>query len=174
MAVDPLHASETRVTRSPAPRTPPERPSAHPTVRFRIDFGKRCSVGIGKVELLEAIARTGSLSQAARALRMSYRRAWLLLEDLNSSFDRRVVTTTTGGRGGGGAQLTEFGASLITAYRDLDAELRPLADARLRAVGEHARGGQASPVIRPTPISRTLARAREAGPAPPRRRAVER
>jgi molybdate transport system regulatory protein len=105
---------------------------------------------------------------------MSYRRAWLLLEDLNSSFDQRVVTTTTGGRGGGGAQLTGFGAALIAAYRDLDARLRPLADERLRAVGEHAKGGTASPVIRPTPISRTLARARGPGPASPRRRAAER
>ena len=176
MAVDPILAPETRVTRSPAPRAPRDRPAAHPTVRFRIDFGKRCSVGIGKIELLEAIARSGSLSQAARALRMSYRRAWLLLEDLNSSFDRRVVTTTTGGRGGGGAQLTEFGAALIAAYRDLDARLRPLADARLRAIGEHAKDGKASPVIRPTPISRTLRGAREPAPAPapPRRRAAAR
>lgn len=162
------------MTRSPAPRTPEDRSAARPTVRFRIDFGRRCSVGIGKIELLEAIARSGSLSQAARALRMSYRRAWLLLEDLNSSFDRRVVTTTTGGRGGGGAQLTEFGAALIAAYRDLDAQLRPLADARLRQIGEHAKDDKASPVIRPTPISRTLQGAREPAPAPPRRRAAAR
>ena len=162
------------MTRSTAPRATRDRSATHPTVRFRIDFGKRCSVGIGKIELLEAIAHTGSLSQAARVLRMSYRRAWLLLEDLNSSFDRRVVTTTTGGRGGGGAQLTEFGASLIAAYRDLDARFRPLADARLREVGEHAKDGKAAAVIRPMPISRTLAGARESAPAPPRRRAAER
>jgi len=48
------------------------------TVRFRVDFGSRCSVGVGKIELLEGIGRTGSLSQAAREMRMSYRRAWLL------------------------------------------------------------------------------------------------
>jgi molybdate transport system regulatory protein len=58
------------------------------TVRFRVDFGSRCSVGVGKIELLEGIARTGSLSQAAREMRMSYRRAWLLLEDMNVSFDQ--------------------------------------------------------------------------------------
>ena len=63
------------------------------TVRFRVDFDARCSVGIGKIELLEAIAGTGSLSQAARRLKMSYRRAWLLMADLNASFDQPVVDT---------------------------------------------------------------------------------
>jgi molybdate transport system regulatory protein len=56
------------------------------TVRFRVDFDRHCSVGIGKIELLEGIARSGSLSEAARRMRMSYRRAWLLLADLNTSF----------------------------------------------------------------------------------------
>ncbi len=67
------------------------------TVRFRVDFGGGCSVGIGKIELLEGIARSGSLSKAARAMRMSYRRAWLLLEDMNVSFDQPVAHATVGG-----------------------------------------------------------------------------
>ena len=82
------------------------------TVRFRVDFGSRCSVGIGKIELLEAIDRSGSLSQAARLLKMSYRRAWLLMADLNASFDQPVVDTTTGGAHGGGAVLTPLGGRL--------------------------------------------------------------
>jgi len=145
-----------------------------PTVRLRIDFGGRCSVGIGKIELLETIARTGSLSRAARAMRMSYRRAWLLLEDLNTSFDRRVATTTTGGRGGGGAELTEFGGSLVVAYRDLEARLGRLAAARLRDLGAHANAAQARGALRPPSLSRRSAHARSREPAPPRRRAAPR
>jgi molybdate transport system regulatory protein len=106
------------------------------TVRFRVDFGSECSVGVGKIELLEGIARTGSLSQAAREMRMSYRRAWLLLEDLNLSFDQPVANTSVGGRGGGGAMLTPFGVRLVAGYRKLDSSLRRLADRCLRDLGK--------------------------------------
>ncbi len=99
------------------------------SVRFRIDFGAGCSIGIGKIELLEGIAGSGSLSQAARNMRMSYRRAWLLLADLNASFDQPVALTSTGGRGGGGVILTAFGKRLVAEYRKMESELRPLADA---------------------------------------------
>ncbi len=97
-----------------------------PTLRFRVDFGNRCSVGIGKIELLEGIERTGSLSQAAREMRMSYRRAWLLLEDMNSSFEQSVAKASVGGRGGGGVVLTAFGRSLAAGYRQLESRLQPL------------------------------------------------
>jgi len=97
------------------------------TTRFRVDFGRQCSIGIGKVELLEAIAGSGSLSQAARQMRMSYRRAWLLLDDMNVSFDEPVARTSTGGRGGGGAVLTPFGERLVAGYRKMEAKLQPLA-----------------------------------------------
>ena len=70
--------------------------------------------------LLEQIARTGSLSQAARELGMSYRRAWQLLDDLNHSFNEAVATASVGGAGGGGVQLTSFGEELIAAYRDVE------------------------------------------------------
>ena len=69
------------------------------SVRFRVDFGSRCSIGVGKVELLEGIARSGSLSQAAREMRMSYRRAWLLVEQINNSLSEPAVTAATGGAG---------------------------------------------------------------------------
>lgn len=97
------------------------------SVRFRIDFGSRCSVGIGKIELLEGIARTGSLSKAAREMRMSYRRAWLLLEDLNLSFEHSVAKASVGGRGGGGVILTKFGSSLVAGYRQMESRLQPMA-----------------------------------------------
>ena len=93
-------------------------------VRFRVDFGRDEAVGPGKIALLEQIGRDGSLSQAARALKMSYRRAWLLLESLNGCFVEPVALTAKGGRGGGGATLTPFGRELIRAYRKLDAEIQ--------------------------------------------------
>jgi molybdate transport system regulatory protein len=109
-------------------------PSA-PTVRFRVDFDSQCSIGVGKIELLEGIARTGSLSEAARQMRMSYRRAWLLLADMNSSFDQPVAHTSTGGRGGGGATLTAFGKRLVAGYRKLEDRLQSLAGAFVRDFG---------------------------------------
>ncbi len=107
------------------------------TVRFRVDFGNRSSVGIGKIELLEGIERTGSLSQAAREMHMSYRRAWLLLEDLNTSFDHPVAHASVGGHGGGGVVLTEFGANLVASYRRLDSSLQPLAKSCLEDFARH-------------------------------------
>lgn len=108
-------------------------------IRFRVDLDSRCSVGIGKIELLENIARTGSISQAAREMRMSYRRAWLLLHDVNVGFDRPAVEASTGGRHGGGAALTDFGRSLVAAYRDLEQDIQALAASRLRSLGKHVK-----------------------------------
>jgi molybdate transport system regulatory protein len=86
-------------------------------VRFRVDFGPGCSIGPGKIELLEEIARTGSIRQAARALRMSYRRAWLLIDSVNQSFREPATRASVGGAGGGGVQLTRFGTDLVRRYR---------------------------------------------------------
>jgi len=119
-----------------------------PRVRLRIDFPSGHSVGPGKVDLLEAIAAEGSLSAAARSLGLSYRRAWLLLDDLNASFSERVVATAAGGARGGGTQLTGFGRRLVKAYRALEvrtnravAALEPAlaagADARAATLSRH-------------------------------------
>jgi molybdate transport system regulatory protein len=97
------------------------------TVSFRVELGPGRAIGPGKVALLENIDRNGSLSQAARTLRMSYRRAWLLLEDLNTSFQQPVALLSVGGRGGGGASLTPFGADVVRAYRELEARICTLA-----------------------------------------------
>ncbi len=109
-----------------------------PAVRFRVDFSPGCSVGIGKIQLLEAIAGSGSLSQAARTLRMSYRRAWLLLQDLNDSFDEPVACASVGGRGGGGVALTAFGRRLVQDYRSLESRIEELAVLQLRHASAHA------------------------------------
>ncbi|MGH8262500.1 MAG: winged helix-turn-helix domain-containing protein [Steroidobacteraceae bacterium] len=89
-------------------------------LRLRVDFGAAASVGPGKIALLEHIERQASLSQAARELGMSYRRAWQLMTDLNRSFSQAVATASTGGFGGGGASLTPFGRKLVKTYRALE------------------------------------------------------
>ncbi len=125
---------------------------AVPAVRFRIDFGPGEAIGPGKIALLEQIARGGSLSQAARELGMSYRRAWQLLDSLNHCFRQRVAVTAKGGRRGGGATLTAFGRELIRAYRDFDAEVQARAARHfapiIRRVRRRAVSHQAALVIR--------------------------
>jgi molybdate transport system regulatory protein len=103
---------------------PSNRKITYPSVRFRIDFGPGSSVGPGKIALLEQIERCGSLSQAARSLKVSYRRAWQLLDSLNSCFAEPVVLTSKGGRGGGGATLTLLGERLIHVYRAFDVRIQ--------------------------------------------------
>jgi molybdate transport system regulatory protein len=124
------------------------------TVRFRVDFGKQCSVGLGKIELLEGIVRTGSLSQAAREMHMSYRRAWLLLEDMNTSFDHPVAQASVGGRGGGGVVLTLFGTRLVAAYRQLESSLQPLAGTYLADFGRHIKAGAPRRAVKTASIKR--------------------
>ena len=97
--------------------------TTYPRIRFRIDFGSENGVGPGKIALLEQIEHCGSLSQAARNLKVSYRRAWELLDSLNSCFLEPVVLTATGGRGGGGATLTLLGDRVIHGYRAFDVKI---------------------------------------------------
>ena len=85
------------------------------TIRFDFDADRR--LGPGKVALLEAIQRTGSISAAGRAHEMSYRRAWLLVEDLNKLFGEALVTARPGGAKGGGAALTPTGEKVVALYR---------------------------------------------------------
>jgi molybdate transport system regulatory protein len=106
----------------------------NPVIRFRIDFAEHSSVGPGKIGLLEAIRNSGSISQAARDLGMSYRRAWLLIDSVKAAFRKPVTTATTGGKGGGGVALTEFGEGLVDSYRALERDIADLAQRRLRAV----------------------------------------
>lgn len=105
-------------------------------VFVRLDLAPGARIGPGKVALLEQIAATGSISGAGRALGMSYRRAWRLVEQLNAMFDRPVVTAQPGGSGGGGAALTAFGRELVGGYRAIEAEAQ--AQARDRLAGLEA------------------------------------
>lgn len=81
-------------------------------------------LGPGKVKILECIRDGGSISEAARGMKMSYRSAWLLVDSMNSQFKQPVVNTTLGGRGGGSATLTEFGADVIQRYRTMERATR--------------------------------------------------
>ncbi len=113
---------------------------------LRIDFDGADSVGPGKIRLLELLKETGSIAAAGRAMDMSYRRAWLLIDALNRSFREPVVATKLGGNGGGGAELTRFGAELVAHYRDMEtvahAALRPHLSALDRALAPRASADQ--------------------------------
>lgn len=106
----------------------------------RIDFGPAGALGPGKIRLLEAIGKTGSISQAGRSLGMSYRRAWLLVADLNRSFHAAVVVTQPGGRRGGGAELTRFGRDLIKKYRAIESRAEAAAKRQMRDLAAALRG----------------------------------
>jgi molybdate transport system regulatory protein len=125
------------------------RTSPAPHVRIRVDFAPGCSVGPGKVSLLEAIESEGSLTLAARLLAMSYRRAWNLLDDLNQSFAAPMVETAVGGKSGGGARLTDSGRALIRVFRDLERGTERLAARRMKEFSprraRHA-SGRATPL----------------------------
>jgi molybdate transport system regulatory protein len=105
-----------------------------PVIRFRIDFAKNSHVGPGKIDLLEAIRESGSLSQAARDLGMSYRYAWLLVHSLNGAFRKPVTVSTMGGKNGGGVLLTTFGESLVKSYRALEREIADVAARHLQSI----------------------------------------
>src|SRR5260221_14743160 len=83
------------------------------SLHLRIDFGPEQALGPGKVRLLELINETGSISAAGRALNMSYRQAWLLVDELKHMFNAPVVTTQVGGGGGGGTALTGTGRRIL-------------------------------------------------------------
>src|SRR5271168_3383785 len=93
-------------------------------------------LGPGKIELLELIDAHGSISEAARAMNMSYRRAWLLVAELNQSFRSPVTTAQTGGKGGGHATLTAFGRELIALYRKIETDAAAAAAAPMERLAE--------------------------------------
>lgn len=87
---------------------------------LRISFPHEDRLGRGKMELLEHIRETGSISAAGRAMDMSYRRAWLLVSDMNRMFLEPVVESQRGGQKGGGATLTPFGDELLARFRKME------------------------------------------------------
>jgi len=100
----------------------PARPNLIPVLR--ISFPHEDRLGRGKMELLEHIRETGSISAAGRAMDMSYRRAWLLVSDMNRMFKQPVVESQRGGQKGGGAALTPFGEELLARFRRMEETVR--------------------------------------------------
>ena len=105
-----------------------------PSLSLRIDLKPGGRVGPGKIALLEAIAERGSISAAGRALGMSYRRAWELVEDMNGIFGSAVTASQAGGRNGGGATLTPFGVDLVRRYRCVERAAADVAQAHLQVL----------------------------------------
>lgn len=92
--------------------------------RLRVKAGREIALGPGKADLLEMIAATGSIRQAAAALDMSYMRAWSLVKTMNRCFREPLVAVTRGGREQGGARLTECGVRVLALYREMESLAR--------------------------------------------------
>jgi molybdate transport system regulatory protein len=119
---------------------PKKKPKANETgktgdrLNIRIDLAGGLRIGPGKIAVLEEIARSGSISAAGRALRMSYRRTWELVEDLNTGLGAPVVETAAGGSGGGGTVLTPAGKAVIERYRAIEMDTAVAARKHLLAL----------------------------------------
>src|SRR5215468_10232665 len=109
---------------------------------IRLDLTDQDSIGPGKIALLEAIRGYGSISAAARHLGMSYRRAWLLVEQINEGLSKPAVTAAQGGASGGGATLTAVGEQVIELYRKIEGRTRSSANGEIRALGKLIRRRQ--------------------------------
>ena len=105
----------------------------HLSIRIDLPSGNR--IGPGKIALLEAIRSTGSISAAARSIGMSYRRAWLLVEEINQTLREPAVTAETGGARGGGAVVTPVGEKVVGLYRAIESQARVAAGNEFRAIG---------------------------------------
>ena len=107
------------------PATPSPKPlRGAPVARFRMRVmaGESIAIGPGKIELLEAIRESRSITAAAKAMGMSYRRAWMLVDEVNRSLKKPAVASAIGGDRGGGSELTEVGTLLVRAYRKIESD----------------------------------------------------
>lgn len=102
--------------------------------RIWIESNGHVLLGEGRVQLLKAIQKTGSLSKAAKSLNLSYKKAWQLLDSVNKSAKTPVTINSIGGIGGGGAELTEYGESLITAFDNINKNCWAFLDTELKKI----------------------------------------
>lgn len=114
-------------------------------LNIRIDLANGLRIGPGKVAVLEEIARSGSISAAGRVLKMSYRRTWELVEEMNTGLGTPVVETAAGGSGGGGTVLTRAGKAVIERYRAIEVDTAAAARKHLQALNRFAAGKKAAP-----------------------------
>jgi molybdate transport system regulatory protein len=106
----------------------------HAALTIRVDFGAFGYLGPGKVALMELISKHGSISAAGKEMGMSYRRAWLLVDESNHIFREPLVETQMGGSGGGGARLTRLGRDVVGRYRAIEGAAATACSAALRAL----------------------------------------
>jgi molybdate transport system regulatory protein len=105
-----------------------------PTLSLRIDLDDEGRIGPGKIRLLENIRQFGSISAAGRAMDMSYKRAWDLVDEINRMCRQPAVERQTGGKNGGGAALTPFGLSLVARYRKIERDAATAVRKELQAL----------------------------------------
>mgnify|MGYP000931706180 CR=1 FL=1 len=106
-------------------------------VVLRVEFDDEHYIGPGRVRLLELIGELGSISRAAKAMDMSYKRAWYLLEAFGACFGQPLVVRQLGGKGGGSAQLTKLGLEVIARYRAMEQLSRAAMEKEIRALSRH-------------------------------------
>ncbi len=106
----------------------------HTRLRLRLLFGDDAMLGPGKAELLEHIRDAGSISEAGRRMGMSYKRAWMLVGEMNKAFRQPLVDSSRGGPQGGGAQLTETGLAVLAHYRSLEARVAEAGATQIHAI----------------------------------------
>lgn len=107
-----------------------------PSLSLRINLDPEGRIGPGKIELLEHIASFGSISAAARNMKMSYKHAWDLVEEMNTLFGKPLVEAQTGGRNGGGTKLTAVGLAVVTRFRAIERAAASVAEEHMSALQE--------------------------------------
>jgi len=120
----------------------------YPGLTLRVLGTGQPAMGPGRAALLSHIARTGSITSAARAMGMSYRRAWQLVESMNKSFAEPVVVTEVGGKRGGGAAVTALGKRLVRLYRAMENKASSAIAADLRSFSRHLRKSPGERAVR--------------------------
>jgi molybdate transport system regulatory protein len=115
---------------------------------IRIDLGDESAFGPGKARLLELVDEKGSIRAAARAMGMSYRRAWILLQDIEFVLGAKAISGEIGGAGGGGSSLTPLGRSVVEKYRAIEAQAARSVAAQLRTFSKLADTQAAASAVR--------------------------
>lgn len=125
--------------KKPVEKEKPLTGDKEPRLKLQIDMRDGSRLGPGKIKLLEAIDRAGSLSQGAIEMGISYRRAWLFMTQINETFDQPAISTPASGRGGAPSQLTDFGRELISTFRKMERDAERAAGRGMSWMRQHER-----------------------------------